>query len=954
MICTREDFLKAVLPPLEDGEHYCVWAVKHSPEGEDEIVQRFATSHDKLLKLVDKLDAAQFNVFFALAKFGPPINGRTAVNAIALQSFFLDLDCGVGKPYATLNDGIAALSKFCKAAKLPKPTIVKSGRGAHVYWSVDAPINRSTWTAHATKLAALCVEHGLHADTSVTKDAARILRVPGTQHRKDPTNPLPVEILWASGPHATSKILEVLPAEIDVLAGVDKSQFDISSDPVMQALIKSRESSFKTIMKKSLEGTGCAQIVHIYNNQATLEEPLWRAGLSIAQVCKDRNKSIHNLSKQHPGYSYDATEEKANATKGPYTCDTFRKLNPAVCEGCALNITSPIQLGTEIAQAPDNEEVVALEPITKELKTYNIPKYPFPFFRGKNGGVFRKNKKSDDDEDEVDELIYPYDFYVVKRMQDPDMGETLFLRLHLPQDGVREFVMPLASVLSKEKFISTIASHGITVLGKKQEALMMYVAKWVEALQMDGKAEKAYKQFGWLDDESAILVGDREIRATEIVYSPPSTPTLPLTPLFQEKGDFHVWKDVINTYAREGMEARAFAFFMGFGTLLMRFTPLDGFILNLVSKESGSGKTTVLHAINSIYGRPKELLLSPKDTYNSRMQRFGVMQNLALTLDEITNMPPDQLTQQAFDATSGRGKHRLQQHSNAERLNHTKWQTGLISSANRYIIDALLSIKGFPDGELKRIIDLNIRPDTFGNATWARNHFSRLMNNYGHAITPYAQHLVAQVDQVRDILSKIQLRVDNAADVTNAERYWAMMVSISMTGGLIAGKLGLHDIPTKPVFNFAINMLRDVRRRTEDAIHEADDFLGIFLQKHFHEVLVINGDKDTKLGLDYAPIREPKGPLTIRYEPDTKLLYIMAKAFRDDCSKIMLNFEEVLAPYIKDGIVSFRRKKMTTGTVSSTHATISTLCFDTTRLSEFDDSLFTTAPNEDSGLIITG
>ena len=76
------------------------------------------------------------------------------------------------------------------------------------------------------------------------------------------------------------------------------------------------------------------------------------------------------------------------------------------------------------------------------------------------------------------------------------------------------------------------------------------------------------------------------------------------------------------------MEARAFAFFMGFGSLLMRFTNLDGFLLNLLSRESGSGKTTVLHAINSIYGRPKELLMSPKDTYNFRMQRLGTLQNL--------------------------------------------------------------------------------------------------------------------------------------------------------------------------------------------------------------------------------------------------------------------------------------------------------------------------------------
>ena len=158
------------------------------------------------------------------------------------------------------------------------------------------------------------------------------------------------------------------------------------------------------------------------------------------------------------------------------------------------------------------------------------------------------HKKSKKDEEEYDDLIYPYDFYVVKRMNDPDLGETILLRLHLPKDGVREFIMPLTSVLAKDKFRDTVASHGVTVLGNKQDDLMSYVTKWVEELQLVSEAEKAHKQFGWIENESGIIIGDREIRATEVVYSPPSAPTLPLAPLFQPKGDFHVWKDVINAY----------------------------------------------------------------------------------------------------------------------------------------------------------------------------------------------------------------------------------------------------------------------------------------------------------------------------------------------------------------------------------------------------------------------
>ncbi len=70
--------------------------------------------------------------------------------------------------------------------------------------------------------------------------------------------------------------------------------------------------------------------------------------------------------------------------------------------------------------------------------TVEIPEYPFPYFRGKNGGVYKRGissekakKKDEDDEEERDVLVYEYDFYVVKRLTDPDAGESLWMHLNL-------------------------------------------------------------------------------------------------------------------------------------------------------------------------------------------------------------------------------------------------------------------------------------------------------------------------------------------------------------------------------------------------------------------------------------------------------------------------------------------------------------------------------------------
>jgi hypothetical protein len=939
-VITRTEFLALVLPPLQDGEQYCTVGI-----GNDTVRQRFVGSIDEISQCADGLVAGGFNVFFATAKFGNPADGRTTKNAVALKSFYVDLDCGEGKQYPDLGTALSALKSFCKVAKLPKPTVVKSGLGAHAYWALSEAIPRSEWCARAETLKELCDAHKFEIDPSVTGDAARVLRVPETLHVKDPTNPLKVEILTIGETIPVDILDEFLPKSFNFAAS-ERPKFQM--DALTLSLMGNKQSRFRTILVKSVEGKGCAQILNVFENQETIEEPLWRAGLSIAERCVDRDKAIHVISSKHPEYSAEETEKKAASTKGPYTCETFKKLNPKLCEGCPHKITSPITLGSEIAEATEEDNtVVEINEITKEERQYDIPKFPFPYLRGKTGGVYCRviGKNAEGEEEEKVELVYPHDFYVVKRMHDPDLGDTVLLRLHLPKDGVRDFIMPLTSTVSKDKCIALLAYHGMVTLNKQQDAMMNYLKKWVEMLQMESKSEKAHRQFGWTDDESSIIIGDKEILAADIKYSPPSSATLPIVPLFNAKGSFHAWKDIINYYGTPGQEYRAFPFFLGFGTLLMRFTALDGFLLNLVGRNSGTGKTTVLQAINSIYGHPKRLLLSPKDTYNSRMQRLGVMQNLAVTIDEITNMPPDLMSQQIYDATSGRAKNRLKQHDNAERANNTNFQTGMISSSNRSVVDALTSIKTMPDGEMKRIIEIIYPDSNKEDATWSRNHFEPLLSNYGHAIEPYAQALVGQTEMVKAKLSEVRAHVDRAGEIRNSERFWSLMVSLAVTGGAIAKQLGLHDIPVKPVFQYGIGLIHKTRETAREYLFDADEFLGVFMGTHFSEILVINGNKTNK-GFDPGPIREPRGALTMRYEPDTKLLFVSVNAYRAECNKKQMNFEESLAPYRKGGSLIVhsgneivKRKRLFAGTTANNNTQTSCLWFDTTKLGFFKEEV---------------
>ena len=122
------------------------------------------------------------------------------------------------------------------------------------------------------------------------------------------------------------------------------------------ANISHKPSSFQRIR----ESQGCRQIQYIIDNAKELEEPLWYAGLSIAQHCSDRNTAIHDISKDYQGYTPQETEKKANQTQDkPQSCETFNKLNPKVCDGCSHRgkITNPLALGKEEPQVEIKESL---------------------------------------------------------------------------------------------------------------------------------------------------------------------------------------------------------------------------------------------------------------------------------------------------------------------------------------------------------------------------------------------------------------------------------------------------------------------------------------------------------------------------------------------------------------------------------------------------------------------
>jgi hypothetical protein len=97
----------------------------------------------------------------------------------------------------------------------------------------------------------------------------------------------------------------------------------------------------------------CAFMRHARESAASLDEPQWRAWLSVLAKCKDGRAHAHAIGSAHPTYSREGTEAKlarlTTEISGPMTCQEIRKISPA-CEGCPLGApigatSTPVQLG---------------------------------------------------------------------------------------------------------------------------------------------------------------------------------------------------------------------------------------------------------------------------------------------------------------------------------------------------------------------------------------------------------------------------------------------------------------------------------------------------------------------------------------------------------------------------------------------------------------------------------
>ena len=901
---------------------------------------KFVESIDDLVKTIDSLSAST-NVFVAMSSFKG--HSRKADQASYGRSFFVDLDVGEGKGYESKEDALESLAKFVEANGLPPAITVDSGTGVHAYWFLDKNLPTEEWKVYAEKFKDLCLNNGLAIDPVVTADVARILRSPDTfNYKTNPPTPTKV-ITWHEEVSTIEDWITILGENETVVDFEDivNAKVPLSSEQRKALKLDNFQSKFKTIAIKSLKGEGCAQIANIITNAASLDEPLWYAGLSIAQHCSDRDEAIHKISEDHPEYTRQGTERKANQTQDkPQSCITFNNMNPGLCDSCQHfnKITNPLSLGKEFIPAivPSNT------PLVMNGRMVGLPKDLYPFvYGGKEGGIYYEPPQEfDDDGQSLPRkkaiLVCKYDLYPVRRVDSPTDGECLEMQVHLPHDPVRNFSMPMRCLYSVNDFRDIITSQGILYNPNSQQGkyLMTYLYAWGDYLITKSKAEIMRQQMGYTEDKKAFIVGDKELTHDGQVLNSPTNPLIKdMVKKLHTLGSYEVWKEAANRLNTPSLELQAFTMLTGLGSILMHKTSTPGVTIALTGADSGSAKTGALRAALSMWGEPEKLGLHTENggTTNGMVERYLTLHNIVFGLDEVGNIEGKALSGLVHKIATGSGKIRMQASVNAEREQKASASLIAILTSNHSLYDKIHQYKKNANGEIARFIEFTVRkPKLFyDNPEAGFEIFDTFNKNYGWAGIDFVKNLYKTSEEVVDRKFaewSNKFKEDFGHDTTY--RYYENLITATFTAAELAIEFGIVSLDLERIYKKTIGdmiSIRDNGQRVNDIDYES--ILGEYINAHQTGILAID---DNRVAMD------PRTDLIIRAEIDQAKMYIEKRHFRDYLTKNGVSIGEFVFQMKEKGYkIHDRKKRMGVGWKPTTGlSSITTLEIDTTKFLE--------------------
>jgi hypothetical protein len=740
---------------------------------------------------------------------------REQANAQLLKTLVIDADVarpGDGKNpatvFATRGNAVRWMLDFTVATGLPRPNLaVSSGYGIHFYWVLEEELPVGVWQPLADAMKAAMLAHQWVGDTSITIDAARILRPPETHNWKSGTaTPVTVLPRFNAGDYPVAMIERALApyvgiqvqqratgthgplpggATVHPIGSLGPRPTHVNGGSHLNqnahAGLPQRPYSFKAIAGR------CAQVNQSLASHGNGDPyQLWYLGhLTLAAFCTDGDDFVHPISDGDLRYNQanvdahyaQAKTEIARKGLGAPTCAEYDNHRAGVCQGCPFytKLVSPISLGIDDGDLPEGYRRATTPERIERL-----------VFHGKGDAEWEQLVTGNAHTAVLDEL---------------KLGGHAITFTY--EKAGKQRCMSLADFEAEPRHIQgLLCRQGMSVDRHNAANVGDFLVAWINKLR-DAHAERLsqIKPFGWAWNADAERIGlavagthyRRDGTEERITGGDPM-----INAAYTPSGTFAGWRAGAALF--EGANARPdlqALIATSFGAPLIALAgDVRGMSFNFWSTESGIGKSSAIRIGQSIWGDFK-LLQAMKDTPNSVMRSLSIPRFLVRYWDEL--QVPKEWRQSfcdlIFSMPVGREKSRLT--SEIVLRESGEWETMLVFTSNRSCADYLLDNNQATDAGVLRLFECPMIKIKLPLDPKVGLLLKSTETNYGHAGRMYAQWLAVNMQVAIDTVARMMSSLIVNLNAQQEERFYIAGMACTLVGAIFAKRLGLFDFDVK-------------------------------------------------------------------------------------------------------------------------------------------------------------
>jgi hypothetical protein len=840
---------------------------------------------------------------------------RVQRNSKASRTFFFDLDVGDrADKYPSQGEAVTDLRRFCEATKLPRPMVVTSGGGLHVYWLLSEPLESIEWRTHAAKLKQLARHYGLKCDPMRTTDTASVLRVAGTFNFKDKAKPRDVKALTPPVEIGTGQFLQMIDRAITEAGVTIQAPPKLGGTTEVDDVLGSntvREFEGPPVSLKALL-LSCTQMKRLALAKGNVTEPEWYHGIvGVGRFLEDGHRRVHQMSQGYPGYNEADTSSKIRQHELRKDATTGRSLGPTSCaklaevstigdEGCvgcpfAGRVHGPIGAAKFKDPAPAPQVMELLSGIAEPV-VVTIPDPPAPFVRLKGGGI--AVYAEDADGNKSYNTIYEHDLFPIRRLSNLAQGlEQQVWHADLPRGESKDFTLDADMLYDTRKFVTAIANQGVYPHKGNIPGLQEYMVAYIAQLQKLVDADAQHNHLGWTDDFTRFIFPDKILSADGTAKSAQlSVGAQRASAHVRKGGDINKQIELLRFYAHPAYRAHQFVVLAGLAAPIFFATGHHGVIVN-ASGDAGASKSTALYTAASFWGQPELYPINGTNngaTVRGRNERVATLANLPVCVDEITHMPAKDAVDLAMSITQPGHRIRLDT-TGIERPNLESYKATIMLSTGNNSLHGLLSTDNAAGtaGSM-RVFEMRFKPTGVHTKAQADDYLHELKQNFGHLGEVFVQHILKNLPAVQARVRELVREIDAVCSIQSSERFWSGTIAAVLVAGEIAQQLGMISYDLAALREWIITeQVPEMRGIVKE---EYSDPLGIvtdYLETISANMLVMEKLQHQQQNLINVK-RRPVGALLAHYDTDEQVLYVLKKGFKDYCNRIGANARKIV------------------------------------------------------------